>query len=196
MNLTRITATVFVLGTLAWGTSSTYAQTPLVGEIKMVGFNFAPVGYAMCEGQLLSISQNTALFSLLGTQFGGDGIHTFALPDMRSRVPMGQGTGIGLSPRVIGEVGGQENYTLTISQLPAHSHPLQASIVEATVVSPDGASLAAKARVPLYTSGSPTVMMNAASVGSTGGNQPYPVLPPYLVVTFIIATEGIYPSRG
>jgi microcystin-dependent protein len=196
MKLSRIIASVFVLGTLAWGTCSASAQTPLLGEIKMVGFNFAPLGYQLCEGQILSIPQNTALFSLLGTQFGGDGIHTFALPDMRSRVPMGQGSGIGLSPRVVGEVGGQESYTLTVAQLPAHSHPLEASIVEATVVSPNGAALAAKARVPLYTSGSPTVMMNAASVGVTGGNQPYPALPPYLVVTFIIAMEGIYPSRG
>lgn len=135
---------------------SAFAQEPFLGEIRWVGFNFAPVGWALCDGQLLSIAQNTALFALLGTTYGGNGITTFALPDMRGRVPLHPGQGPGLSPRVLGEVGGQETVTLTTAQMPSHSHALtshthaipalpvdvKASSAAATTTSPAGNTLA------------------------------------------------------
>ncbi|HUJ42972.1 MAG TPA: tail fiber protein [Opitutaceae bacterium] len=196
MHFSRITKIMLVLGTLACGTHLALAQTePFLGEIRMVGFNFAPQGWALCNGQTLSISQNTALFSLLGTQFGGNGTSTFCLPNLQGRFPLGAGTG-SYGTYYNGESGGAEVYTLTVAQLPAHAHPLMASTDEATAVSPTGNTLASKARVPLYTTSAPNTMMNSASVGATGGNQPYEVMPPYQVVTFIIALQGIYPSRS
>lgn len=150
----------------------------------------------MCNGQLLSIAQNTALFSLLGTQYGGDGQSTFALPDLRGRFPLGAGQGPGLSPRTQGETGGAEQYTLTVAQLPAHTHPLAASKTEATVTSPAGVLLGAKARVPLYATPGNFTTMSTLSIGSTGGTQPHPAMPPYVVLNFIIALQGIYPARN
>jgi microcystin-dependent protein len=150
----------------------------------------------MCNGQLLSISANTALFSLVGTYYGGDGFHTFALPDLRGRVPIHQGEGPGLSPIQIGEVGGTETVTLTVNQIPAHTHPLLASTLEAAVVSPTGAALGAKARVPLYSAPTSLTTMAPGSVGPTGGGQPVQIRNPFLGLNFIIALQGIYPSRS
>jgi microcystin-dependent protein len=195
MNLSRIAKFTLALGALTVGGLSASAQ-PFVGEIKMVAFNFAPVGYHECDGSLLPISQYTAVFSLLGTQFGGNGYQNFALPNLLGRVPLGYGSGAGLTNRSMGDTGGAETYKLTVAQLPAHTHPLLATNVEATVVSPQGSILAAKARVPLYASGAPNSTLSSASVGATGGNQPYAVLPPYQVVNFVIALEGIFPSRN
>jgi microcystin-dependent protein len=195
MKMPRIVTTLLALGTLAIGTKTAFGQVDnFIGEIKIVGFNFAPIGWALCQGQTLSIQQNNALFSLLGTTYGGDGIRTFALPDLRGRVAVGMGGGPGLTNRNIGEVGGAEEYTLTIEQLPAHTHPITAAAGEASVSSPSGAVLASKARVPLYSSSTDGTVM--APTGPTGGGQPYSVMPPYLVVNYIIALEGIFPSRG
>jgi len=193
MKLSRLVASLVVLGSLALGTHKARAQAePFLGQIIMVPYNFAPRGWLLCEGQLLPINQNSALFALLGTQYGGDGITTFAVPDLRGRFPLGTGSSLhGFN----GEMGGSETYTLTVAQLPAHSHPLIASTSEATVASPTNAALASKARVPLYAPATNGAMMAASSIGQTGGNQPYPVMPPYTTVTYIIATQGIFPAR-
>lgn len=187
----RFAKLLILTGLLAVGVRSASAQTgQFVGEIRTVGFNFAPIGWQLCQGQLLSIQENTALFSLLGTQYGGDGIHNFALPNLQGRFPLGMG---GIHP--IGQAGGAETYSLSVAQLPAHSHPLMASMTEANVASPEGNVLSTKARVPLYVSGTPNAVMSTESIGATGGNQPYAVMPPYTTINYIIALEGIYPSR-
>ncbi len=197
MKLKRIATTLIAISALAGVTRTAKAQLePYLGQIIIVPYNFTPVGWQFCQGQLLPISQNTALFSLIGTTFGGDGVHTFALPDLRGRVPVGTGQGPGLSPIIIGEAYGAETYTLTVEQLPAHSHPLMASTLEAAVVSPTNAVLGSKARVPLYSGVSDLTTMSAASVGETGGNQPYPVRNPYVGLNYIIAMQGIYPTRS
>jgi microcystin-dependent protein len=177
---------------------------PFVGEIRMVGFNYAPNGWALCNGQLLPIAQYTALFSLLGTYFGGDGRTTFALPNLQSRVPIHQGQGIGLSPYVIGQVGGTETVTLTSSQMPLHNHTVGASSANGTASSPAN-------NIPAqgYTGDSrnPTLLPNYApppasatlassAVSTAGGNQPHENLQPYLCVNFIIALNGVYPPRS
>ncbi|HEY1765724.1 MAG TPA: tail fiber protein [Opitutaceae bacterium] len=197
MKLQRIAVAATVALSLTFGVRSVRAQAePFVGQISIVAFNFAPLGWAMCNGQLLSISANTALFSLVGTYYGGDGVHTFALPDLRGRVPIHQGEGPGLSPIQIGEVGGTETVTLTVNQIPAHTHPLLASTLEAAVVSPTGAALGAKARVPLYSAPTSLTTMAPESVGPTGGGQPVQIRNPFLGLNFIIALQGIYPSRS
>jgi microcystin-dependent protein len=175
---------------------------PFIGTILTVGFNFAPVGWALCNGQLLSISQNTALFSLLGTTYGGDGVTTFALPNLQGRVPVHQGNGAGLSPYTIGQVGGAEGATLTINNLPSHNHPANCNNTPGANVSPTG-SFWAEANpggrdpvaTPSYASTTTGVMASGA-IGPVGGNQPFGVVQPYLCINFIIALQGIYPSRS
>ncbi len=197
MKLKRIATVVVMVSALTGFARTAKAQAdPFVGQISIVPYNFAPNGWMLCEGQILSITQNTALFSLLGTTYGGDGVHTFALPDLRGRVPVGTGQGPGLTPIILGEQLGAESYTMTIEQLPAHSHPLLASTLEATVITPTGSALGSKARVPLYSAPSSMTTMAPESVGATGGNQPYPVRNPSLGLNYIIALQGIYPSRS
>ena len=174
---------------------------PFLGEIKLVGFNFAPQGWALCDGQVLSIAQNTALFSLLGTMYGGDGISTFALPDLRGRVPIHQGDGPSTSQYVIGQVGGTEAVTLTSSQMPSHGHALSGNSAAGTLNTPQNnfvAGVSAGTGKPATPSYNPTsdVQLNGASVGFAGGNQPHTNVQPYLCVNFIIALVGIFPSRG
>lgn len=172
-------------------------DTPLLAEIYMGGMNFAPRGYITCQGQVLSISNNTALFSLLGTTFGGNGTTTFALPDLRGRVPIGQGTGPGLTPKTLGEVGGSENVTLLTTQLPAHTHQLVAVQDAGDSSVPTGAYLANTGQLDReYKSSGTTTPMAAGAIGNAGGNQPHNNMQPYLVLNFYIATEGIYPSRN
>lgn len=171
-----------------------------LGEIRMVGFNFPPQGWATCDGQLLSISQNTALFSLLGTQYGGDGQTTFALPDLRGRVPVHQGQGPGLSGYLIGEQGGTENVTLTQSQMPAHTHTIVVNDnTTGIAASGSGNYLNSKTESgESVTSGSPPsapVTLNSAAVNNSGGSQPHTNRQPYLCINFIIALTGIFPSR-
>jgi microcystin-dependent protein len=174
---------------------------PFLGQIQAFGFNFAPRGWAMCNGQLMSISQNTALFSLLGTFYGGDGVTTFGLPDLRGRVAVHQGQGPGLSPYVIGQAAGTENVTLLQSQMPAHTHIPNASSNSADQASPAGAIWAA----PLdsqggagtgYTKTAANTTMAPNALGIAGGSQPVSIIEPYLCVTFCIATQGIFPSRN
>lgn len=162
----------------------------------MFAGNFAPRGWAFCDGQLLAVSQNDALFSLLGTIYGGDGRTTFGLPDLRGRIPVHAGTGPGLSPRRLGAHGGAEQVTVTTNQLPSHSHPLSARALPADTRNPEGKVLAQPA-VFQYTNvpTSPLVSMNPQAVGNVGGGQSHTNVMPFLCVHFIIALVGIYPSR-
>ncbi|MEO6673938.1 MAG: tail fiber protein [Ginsengibacter sp.] len=170
---------------------------PFIAEIYMGGMNFAPVGYSTCQGQLLSISQNTALFSLLGTTFGGDGVSTFALPDLQGRVPIGQGQGPGLTPRSLGEVSGEENVTLISSEMPAHSHVFNAVSEAGDTSAPAGAYLANTGALDReYKTTGTGAPMNTGAIGIAGGSQPHDNMPPYLVLTFYIAVQGIFPSRN
>jgi microcystin-dependent protein len=169
---------------------------PFVGEIRMFGFGFAPQGWALCNGQLLPISQNTALFSLLGTTYGGDGRTTFALPNMQSRVPVCQGQGPGLSSYVEGQAGGAETVTLAAAQMPGHTHPVKASSSAAGSDQPGGRALARSAS-HIYTAEPDTsTVMNADMLGGAGGSQPHGNIQPYLAVNFCIALTGIFPPRN
>jgi microcystin-dependent protein len=168
---------------------------PFVGEIRMFGGNFAPRGNAMCDGQILAISQNTALFSLLGTQYGGNGTSNFALPDLRGRSPMHQGQGTGLSQRVVGESTGAENVALLTTEMPSHTHQVKAVGSAGNNTSPVGNSWASSTTRP-YSNQAPNTTMAPGALSPAGGNQPHNNLQPYLVVTFIIALQGIYPSRN
>ncbi len=163
-----------------------------VGEIKIFAGNFAPNGFAFCDGTLLPIAQNTALFSIIGTFYGGNGVNTFALPDLRGRVAVGQGQGPGLSPYDIGQVAGSENVTLTQQQMPEHTHVLAASDKPRTSSSPaDGFPSAGG-----YYGATSDTQLNAAAAGGAGGNLPHSNLQPYLAVSYIIALSGIFPSRS
>jgi microcystin-dependent protein len=168
---------------------------PYLGQLMIVPYNFAPMGWALCQGQLLSISQNTALFSLLGTFYGGDGITTFALPDLRGRAPIGVGQGPSLQPYNQGETGGEETVTLTLSQIPNHSHMPTGAASAANTGSPGGAYWAMP-RALLYSSSAPVVDMSAGALGSTGGGQPHDNMKPFLVMNYIIALQGVYPPRS
>ena len=170
---------------------------PFIGEIFMGGYNFAPRGYALCQGQLLSISQNTALFSLLGTTYGGNGQTTFALPDLRGRVPMGWGQGPGLSPNSLGQVSGTETVTLLVTQMPAHNHLVNAVSEPGDGSSPQGTFLANSGALDKeYKATGTMVNMNANAVAPAGGSQPHSNMQPYLVLNIYIAIEGIFPSRN
>ena len=170
---------------------------PFVGEIRMFAGNFAPRGWAFCEGQLLAVSQNDALFSLLGTIYGGDGRTTFGLPDLRGRLPIHAGSGPGLSPRRLGAKAGAESVTLTVNQLTSHSHEWRAFSETATVNTPKNNRLAATtAAIYKNTSGSTIEQLNSNSMSDIGGSQSHTNLMPFLCVNFIIALFGIYPSRS
>ena len=196
MRRIRTTAAgVLTLMVLAGSARHAAAQEPFLGEIRFVAFTFAPRGWAECNGQTLSIAQNTALFSLLGTTYGGDGRVTFALPDVRGRMPMHTGQGAGLTNREQGESAGAQATTLTVGQLPAHSHDLQGTNTEANANSPSGSLPATKQRVALYASGPVDTTMSPLAIAQTGSSQPHSIMPPYLVMKCIIATEGIFPSR-
>ncbi|EDM81298.1 phage Tail Collar [Plesiocystis pacifica SIR-1] len=164
--------------------------------IVQFGGNFAPRGWALCNGQLLAISSHSALFSILGTTYGGDGRSTFGLPDLRGRVAMHAGTGPGLTPRNLGNKSGAETVTLTRNQMPSHKHDVQAVRVAADDGTPDNAYLAAPAGLAIYTETAPNVSMGDKSITNTGGGQPFGIVQPFQVVNFIIALEGTYPSRS
>ncbi|MGA3049801.1 MAG: tail fiber protein [Terracidiphilus sp.] len=176
---------------------------PFLGEIRTVGFNFAPTGWALCNGQTLSISQYTALFSLLGTTYGGNGTTTFNLPNLQSRVPIHQGQGAGLSPYVIGQNGGVENVTLLSNQMPLHNHNVNVNSQNGNQSNPSGMILAVGntgGREPAvtldYTNAAATGTLAPTAVSQSGGNVPHPNIQPYLTVNFIIALVGIFPSRS
>ncbi len=170
-----------------------------IGQIMMAGFSFAPKYFAQCNGQLLPINQNQALFSLLGTQFGGNGTTNFALPDLRSRTPVGYPSSVdpGWQPPSvqIGQAGGVENVTLLSTQLPSHGHTLGGTTVEGQTKNPAGA-LFANTPVSLYATPGSLVPLNPNTCGGAGGNQPHPNLQPYTTINFCIALQGIFPSRN
>lgn len=168
-----------------------------IGTIKVFGFNFAPRGWALCQGQLLPIAQNTALFSLLGTYYGGNGQTTFGLPDLRGRTVVGMGQGPGLSPYDIGQQGGSETVTLLTTQIPQHNHLLNAYSESGDVGSPANALLATTGALdPEYRASGTLVQMAGNAIGVAGGNQPHNNIQPYLATNYSIALEGIYPSRN
>ena len=174
---------------------------PFLAEIIMFAGNFAPRGWAFCQGQILSIAQNTALFSLLGTTYGGNGQTTYALPDLRGRVPVGTGQGPGLANVSLGEVSGESAHSLIITEMPAHNHQAQAAgnSEPGTSSSPGGGTWATStARDNMYAATPPNSPMaaNTVTVGISGGSQPHNNMQPYLGMNFIIAIEGIYPSRN
>lgn len=162
---------------------------PYVGEIRMFAGNFAPAGWMFCEGQLLPISENETLFQLIGTTYGGDGESTFALPDLRGRIPIHQGNGF-----ILAETGGAEEITLTVPQIPTHSHPYLATGNAGTQVDPAGNVVSASPTIDFYVVDTPTSALSASAVGSVGGSQPHTNFQPYLCVDFIISLFGIFPS--
>lgn len=169
---------------------------PFIAEIRMFAGNFAPNGWALCDGQILSISQNTALFSLLGTTYGGDGRATFGLPDLRGRSPLGVGQGQGLSEYVQGEMTGQAQVSLLQQEIPAHFHTLKAFDTPGTSTAPTDRSLARSTEFSAYGPvGSPVTSLAPASLSPAGGSQPHNNMPPFLAVNFIIALVGIFPQR-
>jgi microcystin-dependent protein len=168
---------------------------PFLGEIRMFGGNFAPAGWAFCNGQILSISANDALFALLGTTYGGDGTTTFALPNLQSRIPIHQGQGVGLSTYVIGQSSGVENVTLTTQQMPQHTHAANADSGSGGVSNPASSFWASSPNTKQY-SPSTNAAMAVGATSLTGGSQPHQNIMPYLAISFIIALQGIFPSRN
>ncbi len=163
---------------------------PYVGEIRMFAGNFAPAGWMFCEGQLLPISENETLFNLIGTTYGGDGQSTFALPDLRGRIPIHQGNGF-----ILAETGGAETVTLTVQQIPAHSHPFLGTSSIANDANPGGNVVAQASSFFPYVNAPPTVAMAPQAISPTGGSQPHTNFQPYLCVDFIISLFGIFPSQ-
>jgi microcystin-dependent protein len=164
---------------------------PYVGEIRMFAGSFAPAGWMFCEGQLLSIADQAILFNLIGTTYGGDGQTTFALPDLRGRIPIHQGNGFTLA-----ETGGVETVTLTAQQIPSHSHPMMASTAPGTQNDASNSVTAASPSIELYIGDVPDADLAVSAVGSTGGSQPHNNFQPYLCVDFIISLNGIFPSQS
>jgi microcystin-dependent protein len=162
---------------------------PYVGEVRMFAGNFAPAGWMFCEGQLLPISEYETLFNLIGTTYGGDGQSTFALPDLRGRIPLHQGNGF-----ILAETGGAEAITLTTQQIPAHSHPFMVSSDQTTVTNANGNVIGAPLTATPLFAATPALALNAASISATGGSQPHDNCQPYLCVNFIISLFGIFPS--
>jgi microcystin-dependent protein len=170
-------------------------SNPYVGEIRMFGGNFPPAGWMFCDGSLLSIAENETLFNLIGTTYGGDGQSTFALPDLRGRVPIHQGQGAGLSPHVLGESLGAETVTLTQAQLPAHAHPIAATGT-ATLSSPAGSRYGTTGTNATYIDTAPNAQFAPEATVSAGGGQPHENMMPFLCVSFIISLFGIFPSQS
>jgi len=190
---------VIAFALLAMAVPARAQSDNFLGQIDIVAFSFAPKGWAFCDGQIMPISQNVALFSLLGTTFGGDGRSTFALPDFRGRMAVGAGQGPGLSLYELGQVGGEETVTLTLAQLPAHSHAAVGGGA-ADSLGPSGTTWGTTTTYLYSSTGSGLVGMNSGSIGATGGSggvtQPHDNMPPYLVLNFIIALQGVFPARS
>jgi microcystin-dependent protein len=163
---------------------------PYVGEIRMFGGNFAPAGWMFCEGQILPISENETLFNLIGTTYGGDGQSTFALPDLRGRIPLHSGNGF-----ILAETGGAEQITLTAQQIPTHSHPMVASTNVAQDTSPSGKTIAQSGSALLYVQDVPDSNLSAQAVTTIGGSQPHENFQPYLCIDFIISLFGVFPTQ-
>ena len=163
---------------------------PYVGEIRMFAGNFAPAGWMLCQGQLLPISEYETLFNLIGTTYGGDGQSTFALPNLQSQVPIHQGNGFTLA-----ETGGTEQVTLSVSQIPSHTHVMLASTDIANSPNPAASLLARSGQIQMFINSDPSVLLNANTIQSDGGSQPHSNLQPFLVINFIISLFGIFPSQ-
>jgi microcystin-dependent protein len=163
---------------------------PFLSEIRLMSFGFPPKGWALCDGQLLPINQNQALFALLGTTYGGNGQTNFALPDLRGRVPLHMGSG-----HTLGERGGEQAHTLSISELPVHTHVLKASSLGGNQPTPDNAVMASSPRNPIYGPAKGQVSVNAGTVASMGGSQAHLNMQPFLALSFCIALQGIFPSH-
>jgi len=173
------------------------AQNQYLGEIRFVAFNFAPNGWHACDGTVLQIADYTALFAVVGTAYGGDGNTTFALPNLQGRVPLTMGQGAGLTNRNMGDAGGAEQVTLTVDQMPAHTHTANASIGPGNAATPGSNLLAAVPRNrEIYSTAAPSATMNPGAIGSAGNGQPYENMPPFVTVNCIIALTGIFPSRN
>ena len=168
---------------------------PFVAEIRIFPFNFAPKGWAFCDGQLMPISQNTALFSLLGTTYGGDGKSTFALPDMQGNAPMHPGQGPGLSVHDLGEMSGSETVTLLESEIPAHAHSMHVSQADGTERNPPGQLLATGIGIGQYAAPGPLTQLSPNALTAAGGDQPHNNMMPYLTFYFNIALQGVFPPR-
>jgi microcystin-dependent protein len=170
-------------------------STPYIGEIRLFAGTFAPVGWAFCQGQLMSIAENEVLYALIGTTYGGDGQQTFAMPDLRGRVPVHtSGQGGGLSLRVMGEKGGAESITLQAAHLPGHTHAVAASTAAASAAAGPAGNLLATGSVNRFGTGSASAAM--AQTGSVGGNQPKSNMPDYIAVNYIISLFGVFPSQA
>lgn len=167
---------------------------PYVGEIRMFAGNFAPAGWAHCDGQLLPISENETLFQLIGTTYGGDGQSTFALPNLQSRIPIHMGQGAGLSNRILAETGGAEQVTLTVNQTPAHTHAMLGSLNIGQQSAPAGNMPARTIGADIYARDTPNINMAASVVSAVGGSQPHDNMQPFLCVNFIISLFGIFPQ--
>jgi microcystin-dependent protein len=179
-------------------------SSPFVAEIRIFGFNFAPTGWAQCNGQLLPISQNTALFSLLGTFYGGDGKSTFALPNLQNSVAINQGQGPGLSLRDLGESGGEQAVTLPLTEMPSHNHSFVCTTANATTAASSGnqpargftGNLQGNVQAKMYSTVAPNAQMSPNAIGITGSSQPHNNMMPYLTVNFCIALQGVFPPRS
>ncbi len=172
-------------------------MTPFIAEIFLVSFNFAPRGYALCNGQLLSINQNQALFSLLGTTYGGNGQTTFALPDLRGRAPMHVNNSVSPNFHDLGEKSGSASHILTISEMPSHLHTAVANSNLGNTQSPVGAFLANTGNSDTdFSNQTSNTELNSNTVGATGGSQPFSLMKPYIGINYIIALQGIFPSRN
>jgi microcystin-dependent protein len=168
---------------------------PYVGEIRIFGGSFAPAGWAFCNGQLMPISENDVLFQLIGTTYGGDGAQTFAMPDLRGRLPLHMGTGSSGTTYQIGEASGVEDVTLTTNQIPSHTHPFLATTAAGAAASPLNAVLSASGSSNVYRQGPGAAVLSNQMVSPTGGSQPHTNMQPYLCVDFIISLFGIFPSQ-
>lgn len=172
------------------------AQEPFLGEIRMFAGNFAPRGWAFCDGQLLSISQNSALFAILGTTYGGDGRTTFALPDLRGRAPIHAGSGPGLTTRRLGERGGVEDVTLSSVEMPSHNHNIRGTSNGASATTPINNVWASTSRTKLYGPATNLVPLSSIASGPAGSGMAHENMPPFLTVHYIIALQGLFPSRN
>jgi microcystin-dependent protein len=175
-------------------------SNPFLAEIRMFAGGFAPKGWALCDGQLLPISQNTALFSLLGTTYGGNGTSNFALPNLQGCAPMQQGQGSGLTLRNLGETGGSQTVTLLQSEMPMHTHTVNAVAASGDATTPNGAlwaqAMLGRLGTNMYSGAAPTQTMSPQSTSVAGGSLPHNNMPPFLCVTFIIALQGVFPARS
>lgn len=171
-------------------------STPFIGTVMLFGGNFAPLNWVFCHGQSLSISEYEALFTLIGTTYGGNGQSTFNVPDLRGRVPIHFGSGAGLSPRVIGELGGTETVTLNVNQIPAHTHTVGVTSAPATTGVPSNAVTLAMAPIDMYSAQAANGTLHPQTINTVGGIQPHENMQPYLALNYVIAAYGIFPPRS